>query len=489
MTSTDQALALGSATIVLEFLAWRFLRLERARTRLFVRSCLFLVLTAALWLARISPLEGAPWPADPQRHYLAQGLELLWWFQAAQLLASFATKFLLPESLRRERLLPDVLRALVFLAALLMSLTLVLELPVGGLIATSGALAIILGLAVQSTLSDVFSGVVLTATQPFRIGDIVTIGDVEGEVIDSDWRATTVLSGQGNLVVVPNSVAAKANIVNQSRPQRVHGIKIAIRLSSHARPSVVVEALQDAVAATSGVLEKPAATATAQAIHRNHVEYEILAYVGSLSKRAATRTEIIDRAHLHLMAHGIILGTTVDGSKDPSPKDRLLRGIEMFRTLSDEQFQQLSGKAVHENFAPGEPIYELRRDREHQKIALYIIESGVAVALGPHDGNEVELRRLSPGDAIGRAGFLTGFCGEMTVRALTRVAAIRLDKESLSPILQERPEIAKEMLESLLEYQAKAIRTLDELPTTASEPGGLVQRLLDSIRKLHGVSR
>jgi small-conductance mechanosensitive channel len=57
-----------------------------------------------------------------------------------------------------------VLGALVMLAALVAASAYVLEMPVRGLIATSGALAVVLGLAVQSTLSDVFSGLVLNTS-------------------------------------------------------------------------------------------------------------------------------------------------------------------------------------------------------------------------------------------------------------------------------------------------------------------------------------
>src|SRR6201995_1072450 len=121
---------------------------------------------------------------------------------------------LLPKTWRRQLLFEDVFGAVVFLAAIVAALGFVLELPVRGLVATSGALAIVLGLAIHSTLSDVFAGIVLNTAEPYSVGDWVIIDDVEGKVIEMNWRATHLLTGQGNTLIVPNAVASKAKISN-----------------------------------------------------------------------------------------------------------------------------------------------------------------------------------------------------------------------------------------------------------------------------------
>ena len=92
------------------------------------------------------------------------------------------------------------------------------------LLATSGVIAIILGLALQSTLSDVFSGIVLNFSRPYRPGDWISIdGGTDGRVIEMNWRATHVLTAKRDLAIVPNSTIAKAKIVNTSSPSGIHG--------------------------------------------------------------------------------------------------------------------------------------------------------------------------------------------------------------------------------------------------------------------------
>ncbi|KZS00481.1 Uncharacterized protein APZ42_003193, partial [Daphnia magna] len=106
--------------------------------------------------------------------------------------------------------------AVIFLVAIVAAAGYVMQLPVKGLLATSGAMAIIVGLALQSTLADVFSGIILNTTKPYQLDDWISIDGTEGKVIEIDWRATHLLTGQGSTAVIPNSVAAKAKIINSS---------------------------------------------------------------------------------------------------------------------------------------------------------------------------------------------------------------------------------------------------------------------------------
>ena len=82
----------------------------------------------------------------------------------------------------------------------------VLGLSLQGLQATSGIIALVLGLALQSTLGDVFSGISLSIEKPYRVGDEILLeGGAEGEVIEMNWRSTHLRNGANDIVIVPNS--------------------------------------------------------------------------------------------------------------------------------------------------------------------------------------------------------------------------------------------------------------------------------------------
>lgn len=85
-------------------------------------------------------------------------------------------------------------------------------------------------LALQETLSNIFSGLHLILSKQLRIGDYIrlTTGD-EGRVTDITWRFTTIIpAGDGNTIVIPNQKIASATISNYSLPRKDIIIKIPI---------------------------------------------------------------------------------------------------------------------------------------------------------------------------------------------------------------------------------------------------------------------
>jgi small-conductance mechanosensitive channel len=78
----------------------------------------------------------------------------------------------------------------------------VFGMPIGTLVATSGVIAIIFGLALQNTLGDVFSGIALTLGRAYAIRDWVELSDgTEGRVIETNWRSTNLLTATHSVVV------------------------------------------------------------------------------------------------------------------------------------------------------------------------------------------------------------------------------------------------------------------------------------------------
>ena len=66
------------------------------------------------------------------------------------------------------------------------------EETITGLITASGVFGVVMGLALQSTLADLFSGIALNLQRPFRVGDWIQVDSgILGEVTEMNWRAKT----------------------------------------------------------------------------------------------------------------------------------------------------------------------------------------------------------------------------------------------------------------------------------------------------------
>jgi len=91
------------------------------------------------------------------------------------------------------------------------------------LIALLGAAGIAIGLAIQGTLSNVASGVMLLTLRPFRVKEKIVVGNLKGIVREIGLFRTVVITDDGVFVSVPNGTMFSATIYNNTRetPRRV----------------------------------------------------------------------------------------------------------------------------------------------------------------------------------------------------------------------------------------------------------------------------
>lgn len=474
----------GGLLVAIDVTLWRSSIPANGRLRLFLRLLLFCLFSIVLFAGNMNPLMPAPWPESVGRHLCAQVLEVIWWLNGARLLTLFLDAIFASRSWHRDRLFQDVMGAVVFLAAGIAALAFVLNLPVRGLAATSGALAIVVGLAIQSTLSDAFAGVVLNTTEPYHIGDWVGVDGTEGKVLEMNWRATHLLTAQGNLVVVPNSVAAKAKIINKSRPSALHGISIVLEVSPQERPASVLGALERAIAGVRAVLRSPEPYACVKSASANSIQYEVTVYVDEISKKTGATNELYDLCYRHLDAAGIELRPLSVVAQPPQNADRrqrLLSRVEVFRTLPDSDLETLAASMSRHEYPRNQVVVDAGAVTDY----LLVVESGVVSVEVATGSGTLESARLSPGDAVGEAGVLAGLPFRARLTALTDTVIYQLNKAALTPVLKRRPDIGQQMCHRLAQRRDAILKLSTVEPTPAATERSLFDWLRDGMRKLH----
>jgi small-conductance mechanosensitive channel/CRP-like cAMP-binding protein len=483
-------LILGAVIVIVDLAAWRVITAQHKLALTAVRLVLFVGFSWLLFTHGMSPIEGPAWPGQPVVQIVSQLLEIAWWLMCARLGIILLDAAFMQRSWHQERLFQDLLGAVVYLAATVASIAYVLHWPVRGLIATSGALAIIIGLAVQSTLSDVFSGLVINTTQPYQPGDWVMIDGVEGTVVEMNWRATHILNAKGNTVVVPNNLAAKTKITNVSRPANLNGISITLEVTPEARPSLVVAALENAVSGCRLVLRDPRPTVAVSRAGTNSISYDITCFVDEGSKKLEASNALFDLAYRHLAAARIDLrplgvpALPLDEQLDR--RARLLSKVEMFDALDRDEIQQLASRLSRHEY---EPLQVIVSANEVSK-SLLIIASGVlSVTLSrtsPGQPDEkLEIARLGPGEAFGESGVLSGVPMTVDITAMTQVVVYRLEKEELTPLLKKRPELGQSMCRLLSRRQDYTQKFFHDDVQAVKTESGLFQWLRDGMQRLH----
>ncbi|MGV2290173.1 mechanosensitive ion channel family protein [Trinickia sp. YCB016] len=483
MPNFSNAVIWGVPILLADFAVWRLSGRRDCAFRAAWRCAAFAALTWLLFANDVSPLS-VPAVSGRLERFATQAVGVAWWFQCAGFVTLLLDRVLLPKSWHTQRLFHDVAAGAIFGAATVAAAGYVLGLPVSGLVATSGAMAVVFGLAIQNTLNDMFSGLVLNTTQPFQLNDWVSIGDLEGRVVESNWRATKLINSLGNLVVVPNSAAAKANIVNLSEPPNTHGITLVLNIDPEVRPAIVLEALERAAASSGEVLASPAPIVAVKTFKTNSIEYELVCYVDSLQKKTAVRNQLYEFVHRHLSAAKVGLRSlTVPhvAQTHVSHRRRLLSSVELFRHLDDEDLAPLEAALTQRHFDKGEVIYASDSDLR----VLTIVESGVASVSVPGASGDAEVRRMAPGDAIGQSVVLAGAKLHATVRALTPVTAYQLKSEDLSPLISRKPELGQSMCLALTKHRAVEEKLMMSPDENASASFSLLAWLERGMKQLH----
>jgi len=74
------------------------------------------------------------------------------------------------------------------------------------LIKMLGIGSVAIGFAFQNILQNFLAGILLLVNEPFRLGDLISVTGIEGNVDDIQARATVVTTKEGRRVVIPNAV-------------------------------------------------------------------------------------------------------------------------------------------------------------------------------------------------------------------------------------------------------------------------------------------
>ncbi|MBM4353633.1 MAG: mechanosensitive ion channel family protein [Deltaproteobacteria bacterium] len=122
---------------------------------------------------------------------------------------------------------------------------------VGSLLAGLGLGGAAIALAAKDTLSNVFGAIVIFWDRPFRLGDWVEIGGVEGTVEEVNLRTTRIRTFDHSVVTVPNASLTTANVTNWTRMTR-RRFEVTVGLTYDA----TADQMEEAAAAIRTIIEE-----------------------------------------------------------------------------------------------------------------------------------------------------------------------------------------------------------------------------------------
>jgi small-conductance mechanosensitive channel/CRP-like cAMP-binding protein len=366
-------------------------------------------------------------------------------------------------SRRRNVVAPQLLRQIVAIAIYLIlgarALKLIFDYDVKTFLTGGAVLAAVIGLALQDTLGNLFSGIALHLEGGFDVGDVLHSGEFVGVVESVSWRATRVRGFNNQTIVLPNSVIARERL--EIFPHgNLNARVLQLGIDYNVAPATVIDIVSQAAAHVDGVARELPCFTRVGAFADSSVIYEVKYHTRDYAKRDRIDADIRKAVWYALHRNKISFATPVRAFQTYTPPEvrhevareevlARLREVDILSPLSEDSRQTIAAATRVHFYSKGETI--LRHAAAGD--SMFVVHSGTAsvrLADESHDGWH-EVAQLGPGTVFGEMALLTGETRTADVVALTDVTALEIGKDALQPILTGHPNLVEAMTAKVLQ--------------------------------------
>ncbi|MEP6704756.1 MAG: mechanosensitive ion channel family protein, partial [Acidobacteriota bacterium] len=325
--------------------------------------------------------------------------------------------------------------------------------PLAPLFTGSTILGIVVGLAVQDTLGNLFAGIALQADQPFQIGDVVTMMNQQSGVVESvSWRGVKIRTFQNKLLVLSNTVMGKEMIEVAPR-DNLNARLVFFNTLYLNSPAKTIQAVRDAVRQVENVSPKIRPVVRIKNLGENGIDWEVKYWAEDYTKHHDTdalvrqriwyvfNREKIDFAYptrtVHI-AEKIEETTLVEYVNTVSEK---LQQVPLFVPLGEGELERVAKASTTRVYAQGEEIVRCGQEGN----SMFVIVRGAVKVQIPENDYQKTINHLRANDFFGEMSLLTGQLRTATVIAEEETEVIQIRKAAIRPLFEANPELMKSM--------------------------------------------
>ncbi|MBO6519307.1 MAG: mechanosensitive ion channel [Rhodospirillales bacterium] len=427
-------------------------------------------------------------------------VRIMWWMVPAWLLARFMELFVWqPLEQQTKREIPRVVRAFVagtfYTLAILGITAFVFDQRITSLLATSGVLAMIIGLAIQMNISNVFSGIAINVERPFRIGDWVKIeGHEPGQIVNITWRTTRLETIDKNIICIPNAMASDQTLENLSYPDERYRAELMVHVDPGAKPEWVEKILMDAVMSVPEVLPEPAAIVQFDGVMEWSADFAVRFFCPNYAESIPISAQVWRQIVRNLKYAGFesviheeftLFHLTETAKRGGDVAPMLITDVEVFEPFGDAEIKQLCKHMIRHRLEPQRTVIEQGSAGD----SLFIVVEGALKAeITMDDGKVIEVGRLGPGDFFGEMALLTGEPRGATITTITPSQVYEVRKEHIQPVIEQYPDIQEDLSQILTRRELENLRRRNEHFASIDEERNLASKLLSKITDFFGIA-
>lgn len=182
-----------------------------------------------------------------------------------------------------------------------------------GLLTGGGVTAVVLGFAFREIGENFLAGFFLAFSRPFRHGDLIRSGDIEGVVTGTEIRSTKIRTAEGSDIFIPSSQLFKSPLINYTLDGlRRLEFRIGIDYRDDARAACKL--MLEQIAGDRSILKEPVPFAGIAELTAAYVELSVTFWVDTLKIRddiRQIRSDLMDRCRNDLLEGGYTVSSEV----------------------------------------------------------------------------------------------------------------------------------------------------------------------------------
>lgn len=363
----------------------------------------------------------------------------------------------------------QAIRAIVVLGIGYYLITTIWGVDISSLTTAVGVGSLVFALALQNTLSNLVSGLLLLVAKPFEVGDWISFDGSGARVIDQSWWAVTVDNGFAKRII-PNATLSGASITNLGKGEGWDYIQIG--LSYDDPPNRVLLALSQLV---EGIKEiQPGSAYPAVNSYGDcSIAYDLWFLAVPGMDAWVAKATLLSKFYYMVQREGFTIPYPMvqqyqfradggfPGKIPQSPVDRqqemvdYLRALSSLFSLDDGQITHLASKSQFQVYGAGDLItQEGKADR-----GMYAVYSGrVTTTLTDNLGENKTTNRFGIGDVFGEMAIYPGEVSPITTVADGDTELVVIPAEEIVNLIRSNAKFAAEILQ-FIEERKKAVQT------------------------------
>ncbi len=344
------------------------------------------------------------------------------------------------------------------------------DVPLTPLFTGSTILGIVVGLALQETLGNLFAGIAMQADQPFVVGDVVTFANKASGVVESvSWRGVKIRTFQNKLLVISNAVLGK-EVIEVAPKNNLNARIVFFTTEYEYSPAKTIQVVRDAVRQVENVTNKLRPVVRIKNLGNDGIEWEVKYWLEDYTKHNDTDALVRQRIWYVFQRENIPFSSP---SLSIQQQDRLpaaapeeivnkntesLNRVSIFAPLADDETEQLANASTSRVYAPGEAI--VRKGKEGN--SMFVILRGSVKVQIPENSYQKTIGKLGANDFFGEMSLLTGEPRTASVIAEEETEVLQIKKEALKPILENNPDLVQTICE-LIEERREMLVAQDQI--------------------------